>query len=161
MMFTPKISVLAQKMGSGEPTRVRGFYWREGICHKRWISTEVRANNSCSVSPIKRHTTVKMNIFTFRWYLVFLIFLIRGLRRSEPSIFVCVTLDSNVYGTLRVPPLIDDNVTDACYYTMYQRITVIIALIIHAIITEICDIIIYKRGTVSVSNTMRGYRERW
>ena len=28
--FTPKISVLAQKMGSGERACVRGFYWREG-----------------------------------------------------------------------------------------------------------------------------------
>ena len=30
MTFTPKISVLAQKMGSGERACVRGFYWREG-----------------------------------------------------------------------------------------------------------------------------------
>ena len=33
--------------------------------------------------------------------------------------------------------------------------------LIHGIITNICDIIIYMRGTVSVGNTMRGYRGRW
>ena len=32
--------------------------------------------------------------------------------------------------------------------------------LIHGKITDICDIIIYKRGTVNVTNTMRGYRER-
>ena len=36
----------------------------------------------CSVSPIKGHRKVKMNIFTFRYYLVFLIFWIWGLGRS-------------------------------------------------------------------------------
>ena len=60
-----------------------------------------------------------MNIFTFRWYLVFLIFWILGLGRSEHA---SVTLDllcvSNAQGT----PLIDDNVTNLCYYTMYNRV---------------------------------------
>ena len=84
----------------------------------RWISTGVPANNFYSVSPIKGHRKLKMNIFLFRWYLVFLIFWIRGLGRSEHA---SVTLDllcvSNAQGT----PLIDDNVTNLCYYTMYNR----------------------------------------
>ena len=33
--------------------------------------------------------------------------------------------------------------------------------LIHGRITHICDIIIYKRGTVSVSYPMRGYRGRY
>ena len=32
--------------------------------------------------------------------------------------------------------------------------------LIHGRITHICDIIIYKRGTVNVTDTLRGYRER-
>ena len=97
-----------------------------------------------------------MNIFLFRWYLVFLIFWIRGLGRSEHA---SVTLDllcvSNAQGT----PLIDDNVTHLCYYTMYNigPENVLFTLwvcnpLIHGIITHICDIIIYKRGPLSVAH---------
>ena len=81
-------------------------------------------------------------------------------------------LDSSpliVFGTLRVPPifvrnaqgtpLIDDNVTHLCYYTMYNigPENVLFTLwvcnpLIHGIITNVCDIIIYKRGPLSVAH---------
>ena len=49
---------------------------------------------------------------------------------------------TNAHGT----PLIDDNVTDLCYYSMYNKCYNDSDPLIHGIITSICDIIIYKRG---------------
>ena len=56
-------------------------------------------------------------------------------------------------------PLIDDNVTHLCYYTMYNigPENVLFTLwvcnpLIHGIITNVCDIIIYKRGPLSVAD---------
>ena len=67
-------------------------------------------------------------------------------------------------------PLIDDNVTHLCYYTMYNigPENVLFTLwdcnpLIHGIITEICDIIIYKRGSLSVGNmgNQRPAHKKW
>ena len=139
--FTPKISVLAPKMGSGERACVRFFHApvkkclsigvseigkmkkrqshrisakvlilnappmsdvhtknqrpssKNGLgraCLRPWIAGAPKSLHGiltsteapCFVSPIKGHRKLKMNIFTFRWYLVFLLSLIRGLRRS-------------------------------------------------------------------------------
>ena len=63
-------------------------------------SMHVPAKNFCMDCQIWRARKQNINIFTFRWYLVFLIFVIRGLRRSKQATFtagnVFVTLDSSV-----------------------------------------------------------------
>ena len=92
----------------------------------------VPAKNFCMDGQIWRARKQNINNFTIRWYLVFLIFVIRGLRRSEQATFTAgnmfVTLDSNVRNAhstsncvrnAHSTPLIDDNVTDVCYYTTY------------------------------------------
>ena len=65
--------------------------------------TPLVANNFGSVSPIKRHRKVKMNIFTFRWYLVFFNFLIRALGR--PGSHFCTTSPTLTRPTVVSPTL--------------------------------------------------------
>ena len=90
------------------------------------------------------------------------------MQRSGDPLIVCATLRGpphsvcNAQGT----PLIDDNVTHLCYYTMYNigPENVLFTLwvcnpLIHGIITELCDIIIYKRGTLSVADTKEIQRD--
>ena len=55
---------------------------------------------------------------------------------------------TNAHGT----PLIDDNVTDLCYYSMYNKCYNDSDPLIHGIITSICDII--RGGTLSVPYTL-------
>ena len=120
------------------------------LCDRRF-SIDVTAQKYRSVSPIKRHRKVKMNIFTFRWYLVFFNFLIRGSAAKIATVtnahwtHHCV---SNAHWT----PLIDDmpRIPSRSGQDMPSD------PLIHGIITNICDIIIYKRGSVSVPHTIKG-----
>ena len=104
----------------------------------------------------RRQRKQNINIFTFRWYLVFFNFLIRGSAAKIATVtnahwtHHCV---SNAHWT----PLIDDmpRIPSRSGQDMPSD------PLIHGIITNICDIIIYKRGTVSVSYPMRGYRGRY
>ena len=65
--------------------------------------TPLVANNFGSVSRIKRHRKVKMNIFTFRWYLVFFNFLIGALGR--PGSHFCTTSPTLTRPTVVSPTL--------------------------------------------------------
>ena len=110
----------------------------------------VPAKNFCMDGQIWRARKQNINIFTFRWYLVFFNFLIRGSAAKIATVtnahwtHHCVT---NAHWT----PLIDDmpRIPSRSGQDMPSD------PLIHGIITNICDIIIYKRGPVSVTNIVQ------